>query len=261
MNTKIINLSSMGQSADGYIHLFDSNVIYLIDKASSIVIDGGKSVKITDILTNEKIDITIEDGAYVEYNIINSFNTSRNFSNKGTLLIDEVSLDKTTEELNAYLLNEAASIKYNVLSFAKEINQSFKQNVVHNAKYTESDISNYGIALKSNILFDVVGKIEKGMAKSNCHQLSHGVIMDDDSKIQADPILLIDEYDCFANHGAAIGKMSDNDLFYLMSRGLSKQEALLLIIGGIVRPFIDRIIIDEYKEVINNKIEKLIEEA
>ena len=96
------------------------------------------------------------------------------------------------------------------------------------------------------------------MSKSKCAQLSRGIVMDNDSKVDAKPVLLIDEFDCFANHGASIGKVSDEDLFYLMSRGLSKNEAFILILDGIIRPFIDSIVIEEYKNQISEKVAKLI---
>ena len=83
--------------------------------------------------------------------------------------------------------------------------------------------------------------------------------MDDNSTVTAKPILLIDEYDCFANHGATIGKMSDEDLFYLMSRGLSKKEAFMLILSGIINPFIEAITIEGIKDKISSKISNMIE--
>ena len=106
----------------------------------------------------------------------------------------------------------------------------------------------------ANLVFDTTGKIDKGMAKSKCSQLSRGVVMDNISSITAKPILLIDEYDCFANHGASIGKMSDEDLFYLMSRGLTKKQAFLLILEGIVRPFIDAIPVESMKDATQKEI-------
>ncbi len=96
------------------------------------------------------------------------------------------------------------------------------------------------------------------MAKSKCSQLSRGIVMDNTSTVTAKPILLIDEYDCFANHGASIGKMSDEDLFYLMSRGLTKDEAFLLILQGMVRPFVDNIPNEVIKNEIEESINKLI---
>ena len=98
------------------------------------------------------------------------------------------------------------------------------------------------------------------MSKSKCAQLSRGIVMDDKSMIQAKPILLIDEFDCFANHGASIGKMSDEDLFYLMSRGLTKNQAFLLILGGIIRPFIESIPNEEIRNELEEQIRIRTEE-
>ena len=78
--------------------------------------------------------------------------------------------------------------------------------------------------------------------------------MDNDSVIVAKPILLIDEYDCFANHGASIGKMSDEDLFYLMSRGLTKNEAFLLILEGIINPYIESIPREDLRNSLHEEI-------
>ena len=97
------------------------------------------------------------------------------------------------------------------------------------------------------------------MSSSNCRQLSRGVVLDDESHIKSKPILLIDEFDCFASHGAAIGKLRDEDLFYLMSRGLNKNDAFLLILEGIIKPFIDNISIEELKETVLNNVKQMIE--
>lgn len=135
----------------------------------------------------------------------------------------------------------------------------FIQNIEHSAPLTNSNISNFGVVLNnSNILFDTTGKINKEMSKSKCVQLSKGIIIDDESNITSKPILLIDEYDVVANHGASIGKMSDESLFYLMSRGLSKQDAFLLILEGIVSPFISKIVDEDIKSEVREKIEKQI---
>ena len=78
--------------------------------------------------------------------------------------------------------------------------------------------------------------------------------MDNDSVVVAKPILLIDEFDCFANHGASIGKMSDEDLFYLMSRGLTKNEAFLLILQGIINPYLASIPREEIRNSLQEQI-------
>ena len=52
--------------------------------------------------------------------------------------------------------------------------------------------------------------------------------------------------------------MSDESLFYLMSRGLTKQEAFLLMLEGIVRPFIDKLTDEEVKNQFEKKIETIL---
>jgi Fe-S cluster assembly protein SufD len=131
--------------------------------------------------------------------------------------------------------------------------------VKHNSPNTNSVISNFGIAMNgANISFDTEGKIFNKMSKSTCSQLSRGVVMDDESSVTSLPILLIDEFDVVANHGSSIGKMSDDDLFYLMSRGLTKNEAFLLMLDGIINPFVQAIENEEIKGQVLDKISKMI---
>ncbi len=252
---KIIKISDLGQS-----DINDNNdVIYLIDKDACLNIKASSNIKILDTLSNGNVKLNVEKDAFVSYTILNSKNTKRVFDIYGSLELSEISLDETEENINANLMVNEARFDSKCLSFASNIESSFHVNVIHKAKETFSNVSNIGVALNGGkLLFDVVGKIEKGMMKSKCAQLSRGIVMDNESKVDAKPVLLIDEYDCFANHGASIGKVSDEDLFYLMSRGLSKNEAFILILEGIIRPFIDGVYIEEYKKEIEEKVAKLI---
>ena len=252
---KIVKISDLGQSD---INL-NNDVIYLIDNDVNLNIKSGINAKFVDVLSNGNVNINVEENSFVSYTILNSSNTKRKFNVYGNLELMEISLDSTNESLDVDLLAENASFNSKCLSFAGNVNSDFHIYVNHLKKYTFSNVENTGVALNGGkLLFDVVGKIQKGMSKSKCSQLSRGIVMDNDSKVDAKPVLLIDEFDCFANHGASIGKVSDEDLFYLMSRGLSKNEAFILILDGIIRPFIDSIVIEEYKNQISEKVAKLI---
>ena len=88
------------------------------------------------------------------------------------------------------------------------------------------------------------------MKNSDVRQITKGLILHPTGECLAEPILLIDYYDVKAYHGATIGKISDDDLFYLMSRGLSKEEAFMLIINGILTPFVKDLNYDLVKEEI-----------
>lgn len=145
------------------------------------------------------------------------------------------------------------------LTVAKDKKAQITTKVNHNNKYTTSNVSNYGISLdNANIVYSTTGKIAKGNSKSVCEQLTRGIIAGASASLKALPILLTDEYDVKANHGASIGKMSDEELFYLMSRGLSKNEAFKLIMSGIINPFLENLILEDEKEKIYDSIYRLI---
>ena len=248
---------------DGLISVKDNYVIkenkdYAIDGNSNVNVIG-TSCNIYDFSKDKNISIYVDENSTVNYYVVNSKNSNRIFNVCGTLNILSISLIKNDEELKVNLNSKNAVLNVKNLVVANGITSTFTQNATHNETNTFSNVENVGISFNGgNITFDTTGKIEKGMNKTKCSQLSRGIVMDNKSTVTAKPILLIDEFDCFANHGAAIGKMSDEDLFYLMSRGLTKDEAFLLILGGMVKPFVDSIPNEVLKAEVEDSINKLI---
>jgi len=165
-----------------------------------------------------------------------------------------------TSNLSVDLVEEGANAKIRVVAVSSEnndqiINISFK----HNAKNTFGDMTNIGIANKNGrIVLNGVEKIEKGMKNSSAFQTLKGIIMSDEARVEVNPILLIDEYDVKAGHGATIGKVEEEQLYYIQSRGLTKAEAEKLIINGFLKPVIDEIADDTLRErfieIVNSRI-------
>ena len=196
-----------------------------------------------DFIAKGKIDI--KENVSLEQNAMVNFKVISPYPYKDELIVN---LNGTNAKIEG---------KYLVLS--KNFNSISNVIINHNAKNTSSNISNFGISLgNSEIVFETIGKIAKGMAKSSCKQLSRGIVYGTKSAVISKPILLIDEYDVAANHGAAIGEMSDDELFYLMSRGLSHNEAFRLILSGIVNPFLDSLINQENKNEVEETIYSLL---
>jgi len=253
----IINVSKLGSLDIVRIeNRFDE--IYLIDKNTNVEIINS-NVTIIDVTKNGNVTVNVNKDSVLKYFILLSQNTDRIFDIFGNVNVISVSLDETHEMINVNLLSENAEFNLKRLVYSDNFKSGFVYYVDHKNKSTFSNIENVGIASNgAKIIFDVTGKIESGMAKSRCSQLSKGILMDDESVINAKPILLIDEYDCFANHGASIGKMSDEALFYIRSRGLTKEDAFFLIISGIINPYIDSIPDEKYKEEISKRLSNLI---
>ena len=252
MDKKIILASNLGQRG-----IIDKtlDVIYEIKDSINLTIKDGVFANILDSTCNSDVIINVEKNASVNYYVLNTKNTKKVFNLSGELNLLEINLDETDENIKTNLLNENATFNVKLLSFSNNFNSKYSFYVSHKSEKTFSKIENVGVALNGgNLLFDVTGKIEKGMKASKASQISRGVIMDDNSNIIINPILLIDEYDCFANHGAAIGKINDEDLFYLMSRGLNKNEAFLLMLQGMIKPYVDSIPTDSLRNKINAEV-------
>ena len=259
MSLEIKKLSQLGLRDDNFYHITDENYIYLIENDSNIMIEENINAYLLDSSNNSNIYIKSLSNSNLEYTICNGKNTNTKFDVYGNVLVNELKFIESNENLNVNLLKENATFDLYRLVILDNSQSKFIDYVSHKEKKTNSNISNVGISMnKANINFDTTGKIEQGMSKSVCRQLTKGIITSNESVITSQPILFIDEYDVQANHGASIGKMSDEDLFYLMSRGLSKNDAFLLIVKGVIKPFIDRIPNDELKTNIDNTINKFV---
>lgn len=159
--------------------------------------------------------------------------------------------DSITESNTNILLQEqyAVGTTKTVAITSQSQESKFVQLVEHKAKETEGYIENYGVANNTSALvFEGVGKINKDMKRSVARQSNRGIVLGEKARLDANPLLLIDEFDVEASHGAAIGKIDDEQLYYLMSRGLTLKNAERLIISGFLSPVLNKLTTDTLKE-------------
>ncbi len=89
-------------------------------------------------------------------------------------------------------------------------------------------------------------------------QESRVLLLDKAAKGDASPILLINHHDVEAGHAAGVSRVDDEELYYLMSRGIDKQAAGRLMTSAFVRPVIDKISDEEKLEAVVDKINKKV---
>ena len=164
--------------------------------------------------------------------------------------IAEVNDSIVDSKLNIYLNEKyAVGTAKTVAITSHEQEAKFRQLIEHNAPETEGYIENYGVANNNSVLvFEGIGSIKKDMKRSTARQSNKGIVLGTNSRLDANPLLLIDEFDVIASHGAAIGKMDEEQLYYLMSRGLTLKNAERLIINGFLSPVLNKLSTDELKE-------------
>ncbi|WHY66218.1 Fe-S cluster assembly protein SufD [Neobacillus sp. SuZ13] len=137
--------------------------------------------------------------------------------------------------------------------------QNFTTKVVHFGKHTVGNILNHGVAKDSaTSIFNGIGKIEHGASKSDAEQTSRVLMLSEKARGDANPILLIDEDDVVAGHAASVGRVDPVQLYYLMSRGIRKEEAERLVIHGFLAPVVNQLPIEGVKKQLTEVIERKV---
>ena len=139
--------------------------------------------------------------------------------------------------------------------------KDYQMNVVNFAPHTYGDMKNYAVVLGSgNLLIDAVGKIVRGAYGSESHQTSRALSFEEGQKAEILPELLIDENDVQASHAMSIGTVDEDQLYYLMSRGLSTQQCISLISTGYLLPIAETLDNEELKAKLKEEMERKIGE-
>ncbi len=131
----------------------------------------------------------------------------------------------------------------------------FTTNVYHNVENTTNNILVDGILRhESSSVYRGLIKIEKAAQKTNSYLANHILKLGEKTLANSIPSLKIDANDVKASHGATVGQINEEHLFYLMARGLSRQEAERLIVEGFFEPVIQKIPLEELREKIREMV-------
>jgi Fe-S cluster assembly protein SufB len=133
--------------------------------------------------------------------------------------------------------------------------------VYHLAPNTSSHIISKSICMNGGITsYRGLVKIKKGCIKCKSSVRCDGLMLDSKSKATTFPSMEVEESDVEVSHEAAVGKIGEEQLFYLMSRGLPEKEATKMIVSGFIEPLIRELPL-EYAVELNRLIELEIENS
>ena len=175
-----------------------------------------------------------------------------------SVVFADFSKDFTKISSQIDLTEEGANCDWHLATLAnKNDNKTFDISFKHLVGKTTSIMDNYGVARDdSKIVFSGVSHITEGAKKSNAKQNAKIIVFDKNSQGVASPILKIDENDVQASHGAVVGQLNSNHMFYLMSRGLTRDDARTLITLGYLKP-----VSSQFSDEVQLKIENAIKEV
>ena len=142
----------------------------------------------------------------------------------------------TTIYSNIQLVGRGAQCDMNSAVLSKSEKQ-LVTSIVHENLQTTSMMNHSTVLLEGGKFhLDATGKIIKGAKGSKSHQKSRALTFDQPKYATVLPQLLIDENDVEASHATTVGQIDENQMYYLQSRGLSKNEATQLITLGALMP-------------------------
>ncbi|MGL5246392.1 MAG: SufD family Fe-S cluster assembly protein [Mycoplasmoidaceae bacterium] len=150
---------------------------------------------------------------------------------------------------------ENSSAILNLASFSESTNKNYNIIVNHFSSNSYSECNVFGVSKNgSNIKFNLTAKIDDLSISNKCKQSISGILLTNDSSIIGAPNLIINTNSIKAEHSLSIGKINQNKLFYLMSKGLNKKDALYLLIMGYFNSCLKNLKNENFKEKIESKI-------
>lgn len=160
---------------------------------------------------------------------------------------------KSNIDLRINLLGKNSNSNVSLLSLSNN-NISTYTTIINHLNDNTNSIINDSLILNNNssCISVIKSNIKNKSINTNSSQSIDAIILDDKSKIEMTPSLFINENEVFANHSSNISRINKDDLYYIMSKGISKKDAEKMYILS----FLMKQTPTEKKELIEQMIER-----
>ena len=260
-----INTENMGQ--------FERTLIIVDEDAYVHYVEGCTApIYSTDSLHSAVVEIIVKKGGRCRYTTIQNWSnnvynlvTKRATCEEGATMewVDGNIGSKVTMKYPAiYLMGEHAKGETLSVAFAGEgQHQDAGAKMVHAAPHTSSSIISKSVARGGGrTSYRGLVQVEDGAHHSASTVKCDALLVDQISRYDTYPYVDVREDDVAMGHEATVSRVSDDQLFYLMSRGLDEDEAMAMIVRGFIEP-IARELPMEYALELNRLIELQMEGA
>ncbi|NUT44355.1 MAG: Fe-S cluster assembly protein SufB [Thermoactinospora sp.] len=260
-----INTENMGQFERTLIIVDENSYVHYVEGCTAPIYSS-------DSLHSAVVEIVVKKGARCRYTTIQNWSnnvynlvTKRAVAYEGATMewIDGNIGSKVTMKYPAvYLMGEHAKGETLSVAFAGEgQHQDAGSKMVHLAPNTSSSVISKSVARGGGrTSYRGLVQIEEGAHGSASTVKCDALLVDQISRSDTYPYVDVREDDVSMGHEATVSKVSDDQLFYLMSRGLGEDEAMAMIVRGFVEP-IARELPMEYALELNRLIELQMEGA
>ena len=258
-----INAENMGQ--------FERTLIIVEEGASVHYVEGCTApIYSSNSLHSAVVKIIVKKGARCRYTTIQNWSTDvynlvtkRSIAEEGATMewIDGNLGSKVTMKYPAvYMMGPKAHGEILSIAFAgKGQHQDAGGKVVHGAPYTSSKIVSKSISKDGGrASYRGLLRVAKGAHHSKSNVVCDALLLDEESRSDTYPYIEIEEDNVSVGHEASVSKIGEEQLFYLMSRGIGEDEAAAMIVGGFIEPLVKELPM-EYAVEMNRLIQLQME--
>src|SRR5881394_3615974 len=258
-----INAENMGQ--------FERTLIIVDEGAYVHYVEGCTApVYSTDSLHSAVVEIIVKPGARCRYTTIQNWsNNVYNLVTKRAVAYENATMEWVDANLGSkltmkypaiWLMGEGAHGEVLSIAFGgKDQHLDAGGKAVHYAPHTSSIITSKSISKDGGrASYRGLLEVAKGAVGSKSKVVCDALILDEDSRSDTYPYIRIDESNVDIGHEATVSKLGEEQLFYLMSRGLSEPEASAMIVSGFVEPIVKELPL-EYAVELNRLIQLQME--
>lgn len=237
-----INARNMGQ--------FERTLIITEPGASCHYVEGCTAPTYSgDSLHSAVVELVALPGSRIQYTTIQNWsNNVYNLVTKRAFAYEDAAVfwvdgnlgSKTTMKYpSVYLLGERAKAEILSVAFAgKGQYLDAGGKILHRASNTTSRITSKSVSKDGGrAVYRSLLKVAKDCRNVKSHITCNALILDKKSASDTIPCMEINEKNVSIEHEATAGKIGEEQLFYLMSRGLSKDQAMTMVISGFIEPF------------------------
>jgi Fe-S cluster assembly protein SufB len=238
-----LNVANIGQ--------FERTMI-IADEGSQVHYVEGCTAPIytTDSFHSGVIEIVVKKGARVRYTTIQNWSTNvYNLVTQRAMVHEGATMEWVDANLGSkltmkypscYLIGPGAHGEILSMAFAgKGQHQDAGGKAIHVAPHTSSKITSKSISKAGGrTSYRGLLKVYKNAEDSRSSVVCDALLLDDTSRSDTYPSIEIDAEDVTVGHEASVSKVGEEQLFYLMSRGLTNEEATTMVVSGFIEPLV-----------------------
>jgi Fe-S cluster assembly protein SufB len=238
-----INAQNMGQFERTLIIADEGSQVHYVEGCTAPTYS-------TDSFHSGVIEILVKPGARVRYTTIQNWSHNvYNLVTQRALAYEDATMEWVDGNLGSkltmkypsvYMMGRGAKAEILSIAFANEgQHQDAGAKAIHGAPHTTSSITAKSISKSGGRAgYRGLVKVYEGAQGAKSNVICDALILDEHSRSDTYPVMEIDEEDAAVSHEATVSKVSDEQLFYLQSRGISEEQAMMMIVNGFIEPIV-----------------------